>query len=116
MMAFRTEGTERMAADSAERPAIIGVDYGTASVRAVVVDTATGAELGEGEYAYAHGTDGVIGDSRDTLLARQSPRDYVDGLRVSIRRALEAASENALRPIRRCGDRCGHNGIEPNSR
>ncbi len=73
-------------------PAIIGVDYGTASVRAVVVDTTTGAELGEGEYSYEHGTDGVITDAGDALLARQSPRDYVKGLEVSIQLALESAA------------------------
>ncbi|HEY6634150.1 MAG TPA: ribulokinase [Acidimicrobiia bacterium] len=71
--------------------ATIGIDFGTASVRAVVVDTATGRELGEGEHAYRHGTEGVITDRADTHLARQSARDYVEGLRVSVQNALTAA-------------------------
>lgn len=72
-------------------PALIGVDYGTASVRAVVVDAGTGRELGEGEYAYRHGTDGVVAVPGDPHLARQSAQDYVDGLRISVEQALVAA-------------------------
>ncbi len=75
----------------APNPATIGVDYGTASVRAVVVDTGSGQELGEGEYAYRHGTEGVITVPGNAHLARQSPQDYVDGLRVAISRALASA-------------------------
>jgi L-ribulokinase len=74
-----------------DHPAIIGIDFGTASVRAVVVDTGTGAELGEGEYLYSHGVDGVIVDPSNAHLARQSPQDYIDGLRFSTQRALVAA-------------------------
>jgi len=88
MMLARAEGETAM---DPEQPAVIGVDYGTASARAVVVDTATGRELGEGEYAYRHGTDGVITDTRDAHLARQSAHDYIDGLRVSVLGALETA-------------------------
>src|SRR5262247_679243 len=77
-------------------PAAIGVDFGTASVRAVVVDTLTGEELGDGEYAYRHGTDGVVTVPGNPHLARQSARDYVDGLRVSIRRALDSAEEQGF--------------------
>jgi L-ribulokinase len=71
--------------------AMIGVDYGTASVRAVVVDTVNGDELGEGEVAYRHGTDGVVGVPGDTHLARQSAQDYVEGLGASIEQALASA-------------------------
>lgn len=76
--------------------AVIGVDFGTASVRAVVVDTTTGDELGVGEFAYRLGDDGVITDSSDGHLARQSARDYLDGLRNSIHRALEAAEADGF--------------------
>jgi L-ribulokinase len=87
-----------MSGETPARPAIIGVDYGTASVRAVVVDATTGAELGEGLYAYEHGIDGVVTDTGDALLARQSPRDYVTGLRESIRLALTAAATDGFDP------------------
>ena len=76
--------------------ATIGIDFGTASVRAVVVDTGTGRELGEGEYLYRHGTEGVITDRADTHLARQSAHDYVEGLRRSVQRALAAAETDGF--------------------
>ncbi len=33
---------------------VLGVDFGTASVRSIVVDPHTGSILGSGEYAYQH--------------------------------------------------------------
>lgn len=85
-----------MSTKTPDEPAVIGIDYGTASVRAVVVDTATGSELGEGEYSYRHGTDGVITDNGNSHLARQSPRDYVEGLRVAVTSALDAAAQTGF--------------------
>jgi len=74
----------------------IGLDYGTNSVRAVVVDVATGREAGTGVWDYAHGTDGVI-LSADPDLARQHPADYVRGAELALRRALRAAKRAAKR-------------------
>ena len=85
-----------MSAAPQDRPAVIGIDFGTGSVRAVVVATDTGVELGEGEYAYQRGTDGVIADPGDPHLARQSPRDYLDGLRVSVEQALVTAEQRGF--------------------
>jgi L-ribulokinase len=70
----------------------IGLDYGTNSVRALIVDTADGREVGNAVWNYEHGKDGVI-LSRDPNLARQNPADYVKGTEVAIRRALAAARE-----------------------
>ena len=68
----------------------VGLDYGTNSVRAVVVSVANGREAGSAVWNYAHGTEGVLlGD--DPLLARQHPADYVRGAERSIRGALAAA-------------------------
>ncbi len=60
----------------------LGLDYGTSSVRALLVDLDTGAETAHAEATYAHGDDGVIGDPRDPDIARQHPSDYFDALRV----------------------------------
>ncbi len=68
----------------------IGLDYGTNSVRALVVDVATGAEIATAVWGYEHGTQGVI-LSRDPNLARQHPADYIKGAEVTIRQALAAA-------------------------
>ena len=68
----------------------IGLDYGTNSVRTLIVNVANGAEVATAVWTYAHGTQGVI-LSRDPNLARQHPRDYVNGAEITIRQALAAA-------------------------
>ncbi len=55
----------------------IGIDYGTSSVRAVVVDTANGREVGTAVFDYPSGDQGVLLDPRDPHLARQNPADYI---------------------------------------
>jgi L-ribulokinase len=68
----------------------IGLDYGTNSVRALVVDTADGREVATSVWNYAHGDSGVI-LSRDPHLARQHPADYIKGAELSIQGALAVA-------------------------
>ena len=70
----------------------IGLDYGTNSVRAILVDTQNGEELATSVWNYAHGENGVIIDPKDPNLARQHPRDYVDGIQATISDALRKAS------------------------
>jgi L-ribulokinase len=69
----------------------IGVDYGTNSVRAVVVDTADGRVVGTKVFDYPSGEQGVLLDPKQPHLARQNPADYVEGLRVAVADALKAA-------------------------
>jgi L-ribulokinase len=71
----------------------IGLDYGTNSVRALIVDTANGREVAEAVWNYAHGHDGVI-LSHDPNLARQHPADYIKGAEITLRGALKQASRN----------------------
>ncbi len=71
----------------------IGLDYGTNSVRALIVDTANGREVGTAVWDYEHGTAGVI-LSRDPNLARQHPADYVKGAEVTIKEALASAKKS----------------------
>ena len=72
----------------------IGLDYGTNSVRALIVDLANGAEVGTAVWNYEHGTQGVLLDARDPNLARQHPAEYVTGAEQVIRGALAAARES----------------------
>jgi L-ribulokinase len=60
----------------------IGLDYGTNSVRALIVDTADGREVATSVWNYEHGEAGVI-LSRDPNLARQHPADYIKGAETS---------------------------------
>ncbi|WP_152047444.1 ribulokinase [Aureimonas psammosilenae] len=69
----------------------IGIDYGTNSVRALVVRCSDGAEYGVGVVNYPSGDQGILLDRKDSLVARQSPADYIHGLRESVRAALAQA-------------------------
>ena len=71
----------------------IGLDYGTNSVRALIVDTANGREIATAVWNYEHGDAGVI-LSRDPNLARQHPADYVKGAEITIQQALAAARKS----------------------
>lgn len=72
----------------------IGVDYGTNSVRALVVDIADGRELAASVFPYPTGTDGVILDPADPNLARQSPADYIEGFLQTVKKAVKAAAKD----------------------
>jgi L-ribulokinase len=71
---------------------VVGVDYGTNSVRALVANAADGRELGTCTIPYPSGEQGILLDPRDHNVARQNPADYLYGLERSIRGALRAAS------------------------
>ena len=73
----------------------IGLDYGTNSVRTLIVNIANGREVASAVWNYEHGTQGVI-LSRDPNLARQHPADYVKGAEVTIKKAL-AQAKRAVR-------------------
>src|SRR5260221_7019404 len=70
----------------------LGIDFGTNSVRAVVVDCSNGREIGSRVIDYPSGKRGVLLDPRDPNLARQHPGDYFYGLQRSVQGALAAAS------------------------
>ena len=58
----------------------LGLDYGTNSVRALLVDVADGAEIASYVVPYPSGVDGIFLDKKDPNLARQNPGDYITGL------------------------------------
>ena len=71
----------------------IGIDYGTNSVRALVVGCDDGREVGTAVFDYPSGDHGILLDAKDPHLARQNPADYVAGLAVSVGGALAAAEQ-----------------------
>ena len=71
----------------------IGLDYGTNSVRALIVNVANGAEVAAAVWTYAHGKQGVILSS-DPNLARQHPLDYLSGAEITIKQALATAKKS----------------------
>ena len=62
-----------------KRTFAVGVDYGTNSVRALVVDTADGREVATSVFPYPSGEAGILLDPKDPNLARQNPADYIEG-------------------------------------
>ncbi|MFN3420209.1 MAG: hypothetical protein ACK40X_00605 [Armatimonadota bacterium] len=73
----------------------IGLDFGTNSVRAVIVRVEDGEEVATSVWNYKRGEDGVIVDPKDPHLARQDPRDYVEGLEGCVKEAIAIARANA---------------------
>jgi len=69
---------------------VIGVDYGTDSVRSVIVDASTGAEVGSGVSSYRRWDDGRYCDPVNNQF-RQHALDYIEGLEKSIHAALKIA-------------------------
>lgn len=75
----------------------IGVDYGTLSVRSLLVDIETGKEETFSIYEYPHGVMEQRIPAGTTLpvgWALQEPQDYVDGLSSTIRNVM--AEKNIL--------------------
>ena len=71
----------------------IGLDYGTNSVRALIVNTANGHEAAAAVWGYEHGAQGVV-LGRDPNLARQHPGDYLRGAEITLKLALAAARKS----------------------
>jgi L-ribulokinase len=75
----------------------LGLDFGTNSVRTLLVDVANGEEIATSIFAYETGQEGIILDPADPHLARQHPQDYLKGLDVSVREVIEEAKKRESR-------------------
>ena len=71
----------------------LGLDFGTNSVRAVVVGLKDGREAGSCVFNYPSGQAGILLDSSDPNLARQHPQDYHGGLERVIAGAVAMARD-----------------------
>ena len=69
----------------------IGVDFGTNSVRALVVDVADGSEVASAVFNYPSGQHGILLDPKEPNLARQNPADYIEGFQRAVAGAVRAA-------------------------
>lgn len=67
---------------------VIGIDYGTDSVRSVVVNTSTGEITGSSVFEYPRWKKGLYCDPAANMF-RQHPMDYTEGLKESVRGALK---------------------------
>ena len=69
---------------------VIGVDYGTDSVRSILVDAANGNEIAAAVFYYPRWKEGLYCDAALNQF-RQHPLDYVEGLSYTIKSCLEQA-------------------------
>ena len=69
---------------------VIGVDYGTDSVRSVIVNTRSGEEIVSAIYYYPRWRDGLFCNASLNQF-RQHPLDYVEGLETTIKECLQKA-------------------------
>ena len=75
----------------------IGIDFGTLSGRAVIVNTATGAELGYSVFEYPHGVmDEQLPDGTKLPMeyALQHPQDYIDTIKTIVPDVINKAGVN----------------------
>src|SRR5689334_2322947 len=73
----------------------LGLDFGTNSARALVVDCSDGTEVGEAVANYVHGDEGVITDPTDPNVARQEPWDYFDAMHRVVSEAVGSARQTS---------------------
>lgn len=77
---------------------VIGVDYGTDSVRSVVVSAADGSIAGTAVFEYPRWKKGLFCDPSANMF-RQHPLDYIEGLIESVRGALKGLPAEVISNI-----------------
>ncbi|MEG0788590.1 MAG: ribulokinase [Alistipes sp.] len=77
---------------------VIGIDYGTDSVRALLVDAVSGAQIASSVCAYPRWAEGLYCNA-DQSQFRQHPLDYLEGLK-QVLSAVLRAHPNAAKSLR----------------
>lgn len=81
-----------------EKKYVIGIDYGTDSVRAVLVDTASGSEIASDVFYYPRWAQGKYCDPAANQF-RQHPLDYLEGLETTIKNSLAKAPAGSAEAV-----------------
>lgn len=79
-------------------PLVIGLDFGTDSVRAILVDAFAGSSLKEAVSPYSRWGKGKYSDASLNLF-RQHPLDYLEGMEKVIREVLEGVDGSLVKGI-----------------
>ncbi|MDE3237182.1 MAG: ribulokinase [Bacteroidota bacterium] len=78
---------------------VIGVDYGTDSVRSLLVDASNGAEIASSVFYYPRWKKGLYCNPAANQF-RQHPLDYIEGLEVTIKDCLQKAGVGVARNVK----------------
>jgi len=78
---------------------VIGVDFGTDSVRSVVVNAMTGDEVTSSVFHYPRWRDKLYSDPAENRF-RQHPSDYLEGLEATITDCVNQAGPEKARAVR----------------
>jgi L-ribulokinase len=78
---------------------VIGVDYGTDSVRSLLVNAADGSEIASSVFYYPRWKDGLFCNPADNRF-RQHPLDYIEGLEYTMKSCLQQAGPAAAASVR----------------
>ncbi len=77
---------------------VIGLDYGTDSVRAVIIDTGNGETIGTSVFEYPRWKKGLYCDPSSNRF-RQHPLDYIEGMVHSVKEALSGMNPEVIKNI-----------------
>jgi len=78
---------------------VIGVDFGTDSVRSVIINTRNGAEVAAAVFLYPRWKSGQFCNASENQF-RQHPLDYIEGLEQTIKRCLLQAGAQVSQNIK----------------
>jgi L-ribulokinase len=78
---------------------VIGVDFGTDSVRALIIDATNGKEIATAVHYYSRWKQGKYCNPTESQF-RQHPLDYLEGLELSIRKALAQCAPDVKTQVR----------------
>ncbi|QEN03431.1 ribulokinase [Thiospirochaeta perfilievii] len=78
---------------------VIGLDYGSDSVRAILVDTKDGKQLSESVFNYSRWQKQLYCVPSESQF-RQHPKDYIEGLIATIREVIEKAGDDVANNVK----------------
>jgi L-ribulokinase len=78
---------------------VIGMDFGTDSVRSIVADAADGREVAASVFYYPRWKDGLYCDPSQSRY-RQHPRDYIERIEATVRECVRKAGPSVTASIR----------------
>ncbi len=78
---------------------VIGLDYGTDSVRALLVDASSGKEIAIAVHFYSRWKEGKYCDAQQSRF-RQHPLDYIEGMENNIKNVLSGVSKDVIDNIK----------------